>query len=364
MRLLIDAHCFDHVSPEGVNTYLKGIYTAMPPMAPDVEFFFVSLQGDALAEVFGKAPNIHYLKLRHHSRPLRLLADYRNLVSDHRIDVAHFQYFAPPLGNCRTVVTLHDILFEDFPQNFPAAYRLPRRLLFRHAARRADILATVSDYSRRRIAERYRIPAEDIVVTPNAVAPAFFNIDKEKARRDIYARGIRPFILNVGRIEPRKNQLALLQAYHRLGLADRGYDLVLINRRSIPVPELEHFHNALPEETRQHIHRIDGLPHEQLPQWYAAASLFVFPSLGEGFGIPPLEAAAAGTPVVCNNATALADFSFLGPNLADLTDPQTLDSLILSNLSDPDHQFSTADFPSKYSWAASASTLLSALRNL
>lgn len=366
MKLLIDAHCFDTRASEGINTYLKGIYNEMPALAPDIDFYFASQRGEGLREIFGTAPNIHYVKLGEHGRAVRMLREYPRLLRRLGIDWAHFQYAAPPVKTCHTAVTLHDVLYEDFPENFPFTYRLPRRLLFSHSARQADVVATVSDYSRGRIMHHYGVENERIVLTPNAVTEEFFMADRAVAGRRTKLQGIRPYLLNVSRIEPRKNQLALVRAYHRLGLAERGYDLVLVNRRSIAVPELEAYIVSLPEEERRRIHRFDGLPHEELPAWYAGAELFVYPSLGEGFGIPPLEAAAAGVPVICHNATAMADFDFFGQNLIDVTAEGALENAIERNLTSPPAEADLARIREtvreRYSWRRAAEQLLRAIR--
>lgn len=367
MKLLIDAHYYDGRQVEGVNTYIKGIYTRLTSMAPDIEFYFASRMGEGLAEIFGTAPNIHYLTLHSKTRAGRLLREFPALIKKHGIDTAHFQYMAPPVKKCRTILTVHDLLFLDFPQYFPLSYRVSRSALFRKVARQADVIAAVSDYSRRSIAHHFDLDADRFLVTHNAVDDDFFNVDREKAREEIYAKGIRPFIMNVSRIEPRKKQLAVVRAFHELELAARGYDLVLVNRHDINVPELEKYIADLPEQERKHIHRIEGMPHHELKTWYAAASLFVYPSLAEGFGIPPLEAAATGTPTICHNATAMADFTFFGDNLTDLSDQKILNNLVDNNLTNPPSEAELkkiADaIKNKYSWQRSAEELLKGIRS-
>lgn len=367
MKLLVDAHCFDRKVAEGMTTYIKGVYTHMPRLAPEIDFFFAANDTDKLEKTFGKAPNIHYTRLKSEGRLNRMLRSYPKLIRELGIDFAHFQYFAPPVKNCRTIITMHDVLFRDFPDSFPLSYRISRNIVFGHSAHHSDILATVSDYSRNRISHHYGIDRDKIIVTPNAVGDDFFNTDRAKARQCIYAKGIRPFLLNVSRIEPRKNQLALVKAYDELKLAERGYDLVLINQPTIPVAELERYINSRPEHVKRHIHRMDGLPHHELKEWYAAASLFVFPSLAEGFGIPPLEAAAAGTPTICHNDTSMADFNFLGTNLADLSDQETLKHLIEKNLFNPpsekDLALTSKKIRDKYNWERSARVILKEIKN-
>lgn len=368
MNLLIDAHCFDHPSTEGINTYIKGIYTLLPNLAPDISFYFAANDIDKISSIFGCAHNINYIPLKSDNRVSRVLSEFPSIINKYNIDIAHFQYFTPPtIHNCRTVVTLHDILFRDFPSYFPLGYRLSRDIIFRYSAHHADILVTVSEYSRERIALHYNISPADITVTPNAVSSDFFDIDREKALSFVRSRGIRPYILNVSRIEPRKNQLSLLRAYVGLGLAARGYDLVLINQPTLPVAEFNRYLISLPDDTRRHIHQLGTVEHEELKMWYAAAELFVYPSLAEGFGIPPIEAGAAGVPVICHDSTAMTDFSFFGDNLADISDSAALGRLIERNLSAPpsgsELKKISDSIRQSYNWRHSADTLLARLKN-
>jgi len=107
---------------------------------------------------------------------------------------------------------------------------------------------------------------------------------------------------------------------------------------------------------------LDSVPHEDLWAFYRAAALFVYPSLGEGFGIPPLEAAVVGTPVVCARNTAMVDFDFL-PYLVDVNQPEALENAINKALKDTDYpaqQIATA-IQNKYNWSASAKALIQAI---
>ena len=179
---------------------------------------------------------------------------------------------------------------------------------------------------------------------------------------------MRPYILNVSRVEPRKNQLALLQAYTGLNLAQRGYDLVLINRAALPVAEFERYLASIPGEPRRHIHTLVAVSHDELRMWYAAASLFVYPSMAEGFGIPPIEAGAARIPVICNDSTAMRDFAFLGQNLADLSKPGNLERLIERNLAAPPSDAELKNISdtirARYSWQRSAESLLAIMKKI
>lgn len=365
MNILVDAHCFGQDATEGVNTFIRGIYSQMTDMMPGATFHFASSDPSRLEEIFSGS-NVRIHRLETDRRTARMMWEFPMLARKIKADFSHFQYMAPPVLRGRRIVTLHDILFRDFPDQFPLSYRVTRNSMFRLSASAADILTTVSDYSRRRIESLYGIPSQRIVVTPNAVSQDFFDIDVAAAKSHVRACGVRPYLLNVSRIEPRKNQLALLWAYHELRLAERGYDLVLINQPSLRVADFESYYESLPTSERARIHRLGPVSQDELKYWYRACELFVYPSLAEGFGIPPIEAAAAGVPVICHNDTAMADYDFLGENLADLRDERKLLNLVDKNLTSPppvDKLKQISDeVRSRYNWRKSAQVLIEEIK--
>src|SRR5690606_26095535 len=99
------------------------------------------------------------------------------------IDYAHFQYIAPPYKNCRQIVTTHDVIFNDYPSEFSFSYRLIKNLLFGVSARRADIISTVSTFSKRSI-QKYLNVKQQIIVTPNGVNDSFYNDFDRKASKE------------------------------------------------------------------------------------------------------------------------------------------------------------------------------------
>lgn len=368
MRLLVDCHCFDAGETQGINTYIRCLYQSMISTAKDITFVFAAQDIPNIKRLFGHSKNIEYVKLGNHSRLFRLMVEYPRIIQKHKIDVAHFQYVAPWMANCKTIVTVHDILFEDYPNFFPLSYRLFRHFLFKESAKRADLLLTVSDYSKKRIAEVYGIPEKDIFITHNGVSNDYRRLDtKDSADYIEKTFGISNYILYVSRFEPRKKQVTLLQAYKDLRLDLRGVDLVLIGIKSIPDPQFDRVYEECSEEIKRHIHILNHVPYAELLKWYAGASLFVYPSEAEGFGIPPLEAGACGVPVICNNKTAMEDFTFFGDNLISTDDSKLLHSRMLALLDrdyDTEHlQKVKEDIYRIYSWNGIARDLYEKLKS-
>ena len=335
MRILVDCHCFDGGNTEGINTYIQGIYSELVVMMPEADFFFAAADTDRLRHIFGtERVNVHYVTLKNRRRIGRMLLEYPRIVKRYGIDFAHFQYFSPPLLGCKSVVTLHDVLFKDYPDKFPLGYRMSRSIVFGHSARHADLFTTVSEYSRRRISANFGIAEEKILLTRNGVSADWFDISTEESQAYRERRGLRRYILYVSRIEPRKNHLELLRACCDLNLSERGYDLVFVSQQTLPVAEFDRYLASLPTGVREHVHLLEAVDRDEIKLLYGGAELFVYPSLAEGFGIPPIEAAAAGVPVICHNSTAMSEFSFFGDNLIDVTAEGALRQAIERNLAE------------------------------
>lgn len=357
MNLLIDAHVFDEAH-QGTRTYIKGLYLELIKQLPEVKFFFVASNLGTLEREIGIHPNVYFIRLKQ-KKYLRLLIEIPWIIYKNEITVAHFQYVSPPLKNCKQIVTTHDILFKDFPQFFPFKYRFVKNILFKFSAKRADWLFTVSEYSKKRIAFHYRIPNKRIGITSNGVATEFFQSnDFTKATNVKLKYKLDRYILFVSRVEPRKNHIFLLKAFAELKLWEKGYQLVFVGKRDFEFQELDLYISNSSKDCGSNVIQIEKASQEELIGLYKGASLFVYPSIAEGFGIPPIEAIAAKIPTLCSNSTAMSDFVFLED---DLFDPFDLDEFktklirkIMSVSSNEELNAKAELVLEKYSWAESA----------
>jgi glycosyltransferase involved in cell wall biosynthesis len=313
IKIFVDAHVFDGKF-QGSRTFIKEVYGQLAENE-NAHLYFGACDTENLKKYFPNTKNVFFIKYKSRSAFFRLLLDIPAIIRKHQIRYAHFQYIAPVFKNCRFIITTHDLLFNEYPQEFPFFYRLVKNFLFKKSAKRADILTTVSEYSRKTIQKYFGIDGSNIHVVPNGVSNLFFTAyDKEMTKQYIKSKfGLQNIILMVSRLEPRKNHVLLLQAFLDLKLYEQGYHLVLLGwYENIKNTALDTMMKNLPENSKPYIVRYQNTGDDDLLQFYRAANIFVYPSKAEGFGIPPLEAAAVKIPVLCSNTSAMSDFNFFG----------------------------------------------------
>ncbi|MFN3690651.1 MAG: glycosyltransferase family 4 protein, partial [Fimbriimonadales bacterium] len=230
------------------------------------------------------------------------------LARKHRCDLIHTQYTVSPCFTIPAVTTVHDVSFLIEPRWFPLKDRLLLRLTVPASCRRAQRVLTVSETSREDLIKYLRLPAEKVLATPNGLPEGFYPIEPSQAQAWARAHyGVEPpFALAVGVLQPRKNwELALLAVY----FARREYDLPV---RLVLTGKSGWARRAL-NETKRTLGAAEWLietgyvPDEHLVWLYNAAAVLLYPSFYEGFGLPPLEAMACGTPVIASNGGALPE---------------------------------------------------------
>lgn len=220
-----------------------------------------------------------------------------------------FNYAVPPGVNGKRVTFFHDMSYLSYPHTVSCRTRIWLRLCMKKSCRHADHIVTVSAFSKSEIVKYLKIPAEQVTVIPCAVDHSVFHPDyeKEQIRRARKKYGIRQeYFLYMGTIEPRKNLERLIGAYARLHRKYRKVpQLVLAGRKGWLCADI--YKKAQKLGLGQNILFTGYVAQEDSPLLLCGAKAFLFPSLYEGFGIPPLEAMACATPVVASNAASLPE---------------------------------------------------------
>jgi glycosyltransferase involved in cell wall biosynthesis len=238
----------------------------------------------------------------------------------------------------RTVVTIHDLVSFLFPETVPRKYSLYMRLMTRLAARSADRVIAVSHATKQDLERILHVPPEKVVVIHEAVGPEFSVPVADATVAATVARyGLRrPYVLFVGNLEPRKNLARLIEAFAVLRRRPPGAEprpqLVLVGARAW-------LHGGIFRAVQTHGLADDVVftgyvPLEDLPRLYAGAACFAFPSLYEGFGLPVLEAMAAGAPVVAARAGSIPEIAEDAAILVDARAPGELAAAIETVLGD------------------------------
>lgn len=232
----------------------------------------------------------------------------------------------PRLLRTRSVITVHDLIFEEFHdiRKSKDAALLSKRV--EDSVRRASKIIAISDFTRKKILNRYGVPAEKVILVPQAADKRFHRITDQTAIEGVLRRyGIdSKFLLFVGEISERKNLVRLLNAYYLLHQRNKTGDrkLILVGKKTSDTARILREVNDLSLESR--VLFTGYVPDEDLPFIYNGADLFVFPSLYEGFGMPPLEAMRCQVPVVASSATSIPEVVGTG---ALLFDPYNVDDI-------------------------------------
>ena len=298
MRIGIDAHHLNG-KPQGSRTYLIQLIRALGPLLEDDDELHVfSFEPDETKKLVDGSH--HRVFPRTAKVRLPFVVPVLELV--HGLDVFHSQYIAPPFSFVPEVVTIHDVLFETHPELFEGAFSNRSSGLIRHSAKRARAVLTVSEFSRQAILETYRIPDERVIVTYDAVDHDRFRPMEPPPVELLKRYGLdRPFVLSVGRLEPRKNLERLIGAIARL---DGDVTLALVGVSDFRFEPILEKVAALPDAT---VKLLGAVVDEDLPGLYNLAEALAYPSLAEGFGMPVLESMACGTPVLTTNRGALPE---------------------------------------------------------
>jgi glycosyltransferase involved in cell wall biosynthesis len=236
-------------------------------------------------------------------------------------------YVLPPLINCRSVVTIHDTIHLRFPQYLPGrlAYGYARTSLWL-ATKRSNRILTVSETSKSDILRRFRVPADKVTVIYNAIDERLSQAPPEDAFERVRIRyQLRdPFALYVGNIKPHKNLERLIDAFDRLR-REPDYESLKLVIIGDEISKYQGLRRAVHQhKLHKHVRFFGFVPVDTLSVLYRLASVFVFPSLYEGFGLPPLEAMACGTPVVTSNVSSLPEVVGDAAILVDPYDPDSI----------------------------------------
>ncbi len=230
-------------------------------------------------------------------------------------------FLLPPTRARKTIVTVHDLSYVRVPECFPAVLLNYLNATVPRAVRRADLVLADAASTKRDVHEIYHVAPEKVAVLYSAADPRFSPEIPEALRARVrakYGLGDR-YMLSVSTIQPRKNYVRLLEALARL---DSGIRLMIAGGRGWMFDDVYAAVERL--NLRERVLLPEFVSDDDLPALYAMATLFVYPSLYEGFGLPVVEAMACGTPVVSSDASSLPE---VGGQAVLYFDPRDVDGM-------------------------------------
>ena len=322
MRFAVDAHAIGR-HQTGNEVYIRSLLNAFASHPPGCEFVAYVSTNTARSAI----PASIRTRLVAANPFRRLGLDLAMRLRQDRPDLLHVQYTAPLACPTPVVVSVHDVSFLEHPEYFTRGRAVQLRWTVERTVHRAAKVLTGCEFSKQAILKAYSdLDERKVVVVPYAAAPEFRPLPRHNAQAAVLDRFSvsGPFILNVGDLQPRKNQIGLIRAFARLV---RAY------------PQIKHklalagkdtwFAGRVREAAREsgvadRIHFFGFVTDDDLLRLYNACDLFVFPSFYEGFGLPALEAMACGRAVVCSSAAALPE---VVDGAAILTDPDSVEEI-------------------------------------
>ncbi len=285
------------------------------------------------------------------------------------LDLFHGTNYEVPLwSKRRSILTIHDlsILLHADTHRADLARRARRRLPV--MARSASMIITPTESVKREVSERLKVDPEKIVVTPEAPRRGFQRMASEEVAETKQRLGVEDeFLLFVGTIEPRKNLLTLVRAFDQiLRQTSRRPQLVVVGAEGWLMDELIAFIKQSSISDRL---RLTGyLDDDDLRALYSSCTVFVYPSIYEGFGLPPLEAMACGAPVIASNIATFRETLGSAAQLFEPNDVEALASSIVEILDDDDRRRTFShrglEQAAKFSWERTAQLTLEVYREV
>jgi glycosyltransferase involved in cell wall biosynthesis len=300
----------------GVGTYIRNVVRTLGRLDHETTYFLIGSPGK-VREIGALPANFHTVPLAEPERSLRSYWEFRAIVKRLECDLVHIpNLFSVPRGlPCPYVMTVHDILEHlSRARQQTGFWRSLHFQMTKRVLRGAARIFAVSNFTKLEIEKLFSIPAGRIEVVYNAIDERLLHGHASAADRQLIVERYQvtyPFLLYAGSISPHKNVVRMIEAFSALKTElekDHAFPdlkLIIIGDDLSGNPDLR---RTVIRSGMQHDVRFLGfVPIEVLRTFYDGAKIFVFPSLYEGFGLPPLEAMAHGTPVVTSNVSSLPE---------------------------------------------------------
>ncbi len=327
MKIAIDIR---RITEFGVGTYTRNIVRALARLDHSNEFFLIGSPEKA-AEIAPLPPNFKSIPLLRSDTTVKGYFECNHTLRQFDCDLVHIPHlFSMPRNlYCPYVMTVHDLIEHMYRARDRSSLRRSLHFhLTKHVLKAAGRVLAVSQFTKSEIEKLFRIPGRHIEVVYNAIDERFLHGHASDADRQLLAERYLvnyPYLLYAGRISPHKNLVRIIEAFSALKTElhkESQYPdlkLIIIGDELSKNPDLRR--TVIRSGVQNDVRFMGFVPIEMLRIFYDGAKVFVFPSLYEGFGLPPLEAMAHGTPVVTSNASSLPE---VVGNAAVLVNPENV----------------------------------------
>jgi len=355
----------------GVGTYTRNTVRALARLDHSNSYFLIG-SPEKVAEMGPLPANFKSVPLLEPDTTARGYFEFRAVIKRLHCELVHIPhlFWIPRNLPCPYVMTVHDVLEHMYRAHDHSSVRRSLHFhLTRHALRAAGRILAVSKFTKSEIEKLFGIPGSHIEVVYNAIDERFLRGHASDTDRQLLAERYLvtyPFLLYAGRISPHKNLVRIIEAFSALKteLEKEGMypdlKLIIIGDELSKSPDLRR--TVIRSGVQNDVRFMGFVPIEMLRVFYDAAKIFVFPSLYEGFGLPPLEAMAHGTPVVTSNTSSLPE---VVGNAAVLVNPENvfeimraLHRVLLDQAVRDKVRLRGYDQVRKFSWDASAQRIL------
>jgi glycosyltransferase involved in cell wall biosynthesis len=361
----------------GIGTYTRNIIRALGRLDHENKYCLIGAP-EKIAEIGSLPSNFHSVPLLEHDTTLRGYLECRKVVKSLNCDLVHIPhlFWLPRNLPCPYVITVHDVLEHLYrARDGSGAKRFMHFYLTQRVLNAASRIFAVSSFTKTEIEKLFNVPSGQIRVIYNAIDERFLHGHASESDRQLIAERYQvnyPFLLYTGRISPQKNVVRIIEAFSalktELAKADQLPDLklIIIGDELSKHPDLRR--TVVRSGVQNDVRFLGFVPIDTLRIFYDAAKVFIFPSLYEGFGLPPLEAMAHGTPVLTSNTSSLPE---VVGNAAVLVNPENVFEmrralqrvLLDQNLRDKLKQRGYEQVQ-KFSWEASALSVLNAYKEI